>query len=104
MAFFSLPTEAKRLARTIYKFPRNIGNKKASCIEFTLQELVDHIATIKPINPPLFDIFKRKTRAAASTSSCFYNSFWFTNADKFSKAIVCFEEIIANSQTIDSSL
>lgn len=102
MVFLSLPAEVKSLAHAIYKFQRDIGNKKASCINFTLQELVNFVVSTKLINTPLFNISKRKTRAAASVSSQFYDSSWLTNVNKFLKAVVCFKEIIANSQVMDS--
>ncbi len=104
MASLSLPAKAESLARAIHEFQRNIGNKKASRIESTLQELVDRIAATEPKNSPLLNVSKRKTRASASTSSRFYDSSWITNADKFSEAVARFEEVVANSRTMDSSL
>ena len=104
MALLFLPVEAESLACVIHEFQRDIGNKKASRIESTLQELVDRIAATKPKNPLLLDVLKRKTRVAASTFSCFYDSSWITYVDKFPEAVVCFEEVVANPQTIDSSL
>lgn len=104
MALLSLPIEAESLARAIHKFQRDTGNRKASRIGITLQELVNRVATTKLINPPLFDIPRQKTRAVVSASSCFYDSSWLTNADKFPEAIARFKEVIANSQIMDSSL
>ncbi len=74
MALLSLPAEAESLARAIREFQRNTGHKKASCIEFTLQELIDRMATTEPINPPCLNVLKRKMRAALSTSTPFYDS------------------------------
>ena len=104
MALFSLPAEAKSLARAIHEFQRDTGHKKAFCIKSTLQELVNRVAAIEPINPPRLDVPKRKTRAASSASSCFYDSSWLTNTDKFPEAVARFVEIIADSHTMDSSL
>ncbi len=104
MALLSLPIETESLARAIHKFQCDIGNRKASCIKITLQELVNRVATTKPINPPFFDIPRRKTRAVVYASSRFYDSSWLTNADKFPETITRFKEVIANSQIMDSSL
>ncbi len=104
MAFFFFPAEAEDHARAIHEFQHDIGNKKASHIDSVLQELVNCVAAIELIDSLLFGISKRKTRAATSTSSCFYNSSWLTNADKFPKAVARLKEITANSQVIDSSL
>lgn len=104
MAFFSFQAEVESFARAIYEFQQDTGNKKVSCIESTLQELVDHVIATKPINISLLNVSKRKTRAAASASSYFYDSSWLIDTDKFPKAIAHFEEVIANFQTIDSSL
>lgn len=62
------------------------------------------MAPTKPINPPCLNVSKRKTRAALSTFSHFYDSRSLTNTDKFSDAIARFVKIIADSHTIDSSL
>lgn len=67
-----------------------------------MQELVDPVAATEQINPPLFDIAQRKTRAAASAFPCFYDSSWLTDANKFLGAVACFKEVIANSKIIDS--
>ena len=104
MAFFSLPVEAKDLAHAIPKFQRETGNKKASRINSALQKLVDRVVAIKLINLPLLNVSKRKTRAATSTFSRFYNSSWLTNADKFPETVAHFKEITAHSQIMDSSL
>ncbi len=104
MASLSLPAKAESLARAIHEFQRDTGNKKASCIESTLQELVDHIAATKPKKSPLLDVPKRKTRASASASSRFYDFSWITDPDKFPEAVARFEEVVANSRTMDSSL
>ena len=104
MALLSLPAEVESLARAIYEFQRDTGHKKASCIKFTLQELVNRVAATESINPPRLDIPKRKTRTALCASSRFYNSSWLINTDKFSEAVACFAEIIADYHTIDSSL
>ena len=104
MAFLSLPAEAESLACAIHEFQHDISNKKASHIESTLQELVDRVAATEPINSPLLDVPKKKTRAAASASSRFYNSSWLTDTDKFPEAVARFKELIANSQVMDSSL
>lgn len=103
MAFFSLPAEAESLTHIIYEFQHDTSNKKASHIDFALQELVDCIAAIEPINSLLLGVSKRKTRAAISAFSCFYDASWFTNADKFSKAVARLKEITANFQVMDSS-
>ena len=103
MAFFSLPAEAESLARAIHEFQRDTGNNKASRINSTLQELVDCVAATEP-DPLFLDVSKRKTRAAASASSRFYDSSWLTNADKFPEAVTYFKDITANSQVMDSSL
>lgn len=104
MALFSLLAEAEGLAHTIYVFQRDTGNRKASCINSALQELVDHVTATEPINLLLLNVFKGKTRAATSTSSHIYDSSWLTNVDKFPKAVAHFEEIIANTQVMDFSL
>ena len=104
MAFFSLPAEVESLAHTIHEFQHDTGNKKASHIDSAFQELVDRVAATEPINSLLLGVSKRKTRAATSASSCFYNSSWLTNADKFPKAVARLKEITANSQVMDSSL
>lgn len=104
MAFLPLPAEAKSLARVIHKFQRDTGNRKTFHIESTLQKLVDRIVATEPINSFLLDVFKKKIKAAAFSSSRFYNSFWFTDTDNFPAPIACFEELIANSQVIDSLL
>ncbi len=104
MALLSLPAEAESLARAIREFQRNTGHKKASRIESILQELVNRVAATEPVNPPRLDVPKRKTRAASSASSCFYNSSWLTNTDKFPEAVARFAEIIADSHTMDFSL
>ncbi len=104
MAFRSLLAEAKSLARAIYKFQRNTGNKKIPYINPTLSELIDRVSVTKPINPHLLDIPKKKTKVAISASSRYYDSFWLTDADKFPRAVACFNKIIANSQIMDSSL
>lgn len=104
MTFLPLPAEAKSLARAIRKFQRDTGNKKASCIESTMQELVNRVAATEPINLPFRDVTRRKTRAAAFASSHFYDSFWLTDTDKFLEAVARFEELIADSRTIDSTL
>lgn len=103
MAFRSLPAEAESLACAIHEFQLNTGNKKASCINPTLQELVNRVAATEPINRPLISVSKRKTRVATSASSRFYDSSWLTDADKFPRAVACFDEITANSQIKDSS-
>lgn len=97
MAFLSLLAETKNLARAIYEFQHDISNKQVSRIDATLQELVDRMAAIKLINPPLLDVPRRKTRASASASSRFYNSSWLTDLDKFLEAITRFKEVIPNS-------
>lgn len=104
MAFYFLLVKAKSLARAIYEFQRDIGNKKASYINFTLEELVDCVDAIELINLSFLDVSKRKIRIATFASSHFYNSFWLTNADKFAKVVAYFEKIIANSQILDSEL
>ena len=104
MAFLSLSAEAKSLARAIHEFQHDTGNKKASHIDSALQELVDCVAATEPINSPLLGVSKRKTRAATSASSRFYDFSWLTNADKFPKAVARLKEITANSQVMDSSL
>lgn len=104
MAFYSHSVKVKSLAHAIHKFQHNTGNKKASCINFTLQELVNCVAATKPINLPLFDVSKRKTKVAVSASSCFYDFFWLTNTNKFPRVVAHFNKIIANSQIMDSSL
>lgn len=104
MAFYSLPAETKSLARTIYKFKHNTGNKKAFCMDSTLQELVNCVAAIGPINPPLLDVPKKRIKVAASASSRFYDSSWLTDTDKFPRAVAHFDKIISNSQIMDFSL
>ena len=104
MALFSLPAEAESLARAIHEFQCDTGHRKASRIESTLQELVDRVAATELINPPRLDISKRKTRAASSTSSRFYNSSCLTITDKVPEAVARFAEMIADSHTMDSSL
>lgn len=104
MAFLSLLAEAKDLARAIYQFQRDMGNKKAFCINSILQKLVNRIATTKLFNLLHLDVPKRKTRVASSVSSRFYDYFWLTDPDKFSKIVARFEQIMANSQIIDSFL
>lgn len=59
------------------------------------------MATTEPINFLRLNVLKKKTRIALSTFSCFYNSSWLTNIDRFLKAIANFAEIIADSYTID---
>lgn len=103
VALLPFPVEAESFAHAIRKFQRNIGNKKASHIESTLQELVDHVAATEPINLPLYNVTRRKTRAATSAFSCFYNSSWLTDTNKFPKTVTRFEELIADSQTMDSA-
>ena len=104
MAFFSLLAEAESLARAIHKFQHNTGNKKASDIDSALQKLVDHIAATKPINSPIFGVSKRKTKAATSAFSRFYDSSWLTNVGKFPKVVAHLKKITNNSQIMDSSL
>ena len=104
MALLSLPTEAESLARAIHEFQRDTGHKKPSRIESTLQELVDRVAATKPINLPRLDVRKRKTRAASSASSRFYDLSWLINTDKFPEAVARFVEIIADSHSMNSSL
>lgn len=104
MVFLPLPVEAKSLACVIREFQHNTGNKKASHIKSTLQELVNYVAATEPINLLLLNIPKRKTRAAVSASSRFYNSSWLTDTDKFPEAVAHFKELIADSQTMDSFL
>lgn len=104
MAFLSLPTEAESLACVIHKFQRNTGNKKATRIKSTLQKLINCIATTEPIGLPILDVPKKKKRAAASASSGFYDSSWLTDVDMFPKVVAHFEEVIANSCTMNSSL
>lgn len=104
MAFFSLPAKAESLVHTIHEFQYDTSNKRVFLIEFILQAFVDRIAATEPINPPLLDIPKRKTRVAVSASSYFYDSSYLIDADMFFEVVIYFEEIIANSQTIDSSL
>ena len=101
MAFCFLPAEAESLARAIYKFQGNINNKKASYINFNLQKLVNCVAANKLINLPLFNVSKRKIRVAISASSCFYDSFWLTDKDKFLGVVAYFNKITANFQIID---
>lgn len=102
MAFPLLSAEAKSLAHAIHKFLRKTGNKKASHIKSTLQKLVNCIAATEAINSPLLNILKRKTKAAESAFSRFYNSSWLTDTDKFCTIVTRFEELIANSQIMDS--
>lgn len=97
MDFFLFSKKAKSLAYAIYKFQCNINNKKAFCIDLVLQDLVNYVAALKLKNFPCFDIPKRKMKAVKFASSCFYNAFWLTYADKFLEAVVCFEKISANS-------
>ena len=97
MAFFSFLAEAKNPTCAIYKFQRDTGNKKVFCIDFTLQELINHIAATESINPSLLNISKKKIRAVASALPYFYNSSWLINTDKFLKAIARFEELMTNS-------
>ena len=104
MASFSLLVEVQSLTRAIHNFQHNICNKKAFYIETILQELVNSVASTKLINFSCLDLPKKKTRAATSTSSHFYNFFWLTNANKFPKGVACSEKVIVNSQTIDSPL
>ncbi len=104
MAFHYLPAETESFAYTIHKFQRNTSNKKTSHIDPTLQKLVNCVADTELINPPLFDVSKKKTRAAAFASSRFYNSSWFTDADKFPEVVARFEEVMVISQVMDSSL
>lgn len=103
MTSLSLPVEAESFAQAIHKFQRDTGNKKASCIESTLQELINRIAATEPKNSPVLDILKNKTIASASTSSRFYDSSWIIDPDKFSGVVAHFEEVVANSGTMDSS-
>lgn len=104
MAFLPLLVEAKSLARAIHEFQHNTSNRKASRIESTLQKLVDHIAVTETINSPLLNISNKKTRAVASISSRFYDTSWLTDTDKFPAIVAHFEELLANSQVMDSSL
>ena len=104
MTSLSLPAEAESLARAIHEFQRDTGNKKASRIDSILQRLVERVAATDPLSSPLLEALKRKTKAAASVFSCFYNPSWLTDTDKFPAAIARFEEIIADSQMMDSSL
>ena len=103
MVSLSLSAEAKSLARAIYEFQRNTGNKKASQIDFTLQRLVERVAATDPLSSPLLEAPKKKTRAAASASSRFYDPSWLTDTNKFPAAVARFEEIKGNSQMMDSS-
>lgn len=103
MVFLSLSAEVKSPVRTIHEFQYDIGNKRAFRIKSTLQELVNRIAATEPINLPFLNIPKKKTRAAVSASSRFYDFSWFTDVDKFPKAVAYFMKIIANSQTMDFS-
>lgn len=104
VAFFSLPSEAESLACTIYEFQRNMGNKKASCIDSALHKLVNRLAAIMPINPHLLDVSKKKIRITAFASSRFYNSSYLIDRDKFPTTISRFKKITANFQGMDSSL
>lgn len=62
------------------------------------------MAATERVNRPCLDVLKRKMRAVLSTPSCFYNSSWLTNTDRFLEAVARFAEIIADSHTMDSSL
>lgn len=74
MVFLSFSAVAKSFACAIHKFQRVTSNNKAFCIDSALQNLVNCVATTKPKNLSLFDVFK-KTRVARSTSSRFYDAF-----------------------------
>lgn len=102
MAFLSLSAEAKSLAHAIHKFQHNISNKKAFHIDSALQEFINRLAVTELLNSSLLDVLKKKTRVAISTSSCFYNFSWLTDADKFPEVVARFLEIIINSQVMDS--
>ena len=104
MASLSLPVEAESFARAIYEFQCNTGNKKASWIDSTLQRLVERVAASNLLSSPLLEAPKRKARAVASVSSRFYDPFWLMDTDKFPATVAHFEEIITNSQMMDSSL
>ncbi len=104
VASLSLPAEAESLAHAIHKFQRDTDNKKASQIDSILQRLVERIAVTGLLNLPPLNAPKKKTRAVASTSFRFYNPSWFTDTDKLPTTVVCFKEIITNSQIMDSSL
>lgn len=104
MAFFSLLAEAESFTHDIYKFQSDIGNKKASQIDSTLQKLIERIAIIGFLNLSLLNVSKRKIRTVASASSHFYDFSWLIDTDKFPVAVACFEKIIANSQIMESSL
>ena len=96
--------EAESLVHAIHEFQRYTSNKKASRIDSTLHKLVERIAITNSLNSRLLDASKRKTRAAASAFSCFYDPSWLTDIDKFPIAVARFEEIITNFQIMDSSL
>lgn len=104
VASFSLPSEAESLACTIYKFQRNTGNKKASCIDSAFQKLVNRLAATMRIDSHLLDVPKKKIRITAFASSRFYDSSYLIDGDKFPATISRFKEMTANFQGMDLSL
>lgn len=104
MSFLPLLGEVKSFARAIHKFQHDTGNKKTSCINSALQDFVDYVTATELKDLPLLDVFKKKTRAARSGSSRFYNTSWFIDIDKFPRAVARFGKIFANSQIRISSI
>lgn len=104
MTFLSFSREAKSLAHNIYEIQYDTSNRKAFHIDLALQDLVNCVAATKSKDSPLLDIFKRRTRAAKSASSCFYDISWLTDVDKFPEAVAHFKKISTNFQIMDSSI
>ena len=104
LAFHPSLTAAEGLARAIYKFQNDIGHKKASRIDPTLQDLVDRLSATDLGASLSSSLSRRVTRVARSASPRFYNSSWFINANAFPQTVARFEEIVARSRNMDSSI
>lgn len=77
-----------------------MGYKKTFCINSTLQDLGNFIATTKLKNS--FSLVKRNTRAAKAAISRFYINSWLTNPDKFPQVVAWFKGITTHFQVIYS--
>lgn len=104
LAFLPSSTEAESLARAIHKFQNNTGHRKASRINLALQDLVDRLAATDSKVSSSSSFSKRATRASRSASPRFYDSSWLINTDAFPRAVARLKEIVARSQSMDSSI
>ncbi len=98
----SFPTESKAasLTRAIAEFQRDTGRTKRFRINPDLQAFVNSLLSLLLLKPALPKCCTRATREPLPSYDCS----WLIDPDKFPAAMSRFEEIIANSQVIDTSL